>query len=71
VRAFGYDASNAKLRAWISSTLPEFADMEPERITVLTSTMRRLIDATDVAAFLLKSAVANASFARSDDVTGC
>jgi CRISPR system Cascade subunit CasA len=70
VRAFGYDASNAKLRAWVSSTLPEFASIDDECRKKLIDAVRGLIEATDIAAFVLKAAVVNALYGRGDDVKG-
>lgn len=70
VRAFGYDASKAKLRAWTSSSLPEFADVDRTTLATLTRTVRGLVGATEIAAFLLNSAVVNARHARGDEVKG-
>lgn len=64
IRAFGYDASNAKIRAWISSTLPAFAPSDPDRLAALMGTVQALVSATDSAAFVLQSAVADAFHAR-------
>lgn len=70
IRVFGYDASNAKIRAWISSTLPAFSATDPERIASLASTVRSLVDATNDAAYVLQSAAAEALHARADETPG-
>lgn len=70
IRVFGYDASNAKIRAWISATLPAFAPTEPERLSALMSTVRALVEATDTAASVLQASVANALHARGEDTPG-
>jgi CRISPR system Cascade subunit CasA len=70
IRVFGYDASNAKVRAWISSTLPAFAPSNPERLAALTETVGALVEATENAAYVLHGAVANALHARADDTPG-
>ncbi len=60
IRVFGYDASNAKIRAWIASTLPAFAPSDPERLAALMGTVQACVAATDSAAYVLQSAVADA-----------
>ncbi|CAN5545302.1 type I-E CRISPR-associated protein Cse1/CasA [soil metagenome] len=60
IRAFGYDATNAKLRSWISTALPGFAPSDEGRLELLVATVRALVDATDVAAFVVKAAVVSA-----------
>lgn len=70
IRVFGFDASNAKIRAWISSTLPAFSPSDPDRLAGLTTTVRALVDATDSAAYVLQSAVNDAVHARADEAPG-
>jgi CRISPR system Cascade subunit CasA len=60
IRAFGYDATNAKLRSWISAALPGFAPREEGRLELLVATVRALVEATDIAAFVVKGAVISA-----------
>lgn len=66
IRAFGYDATNAKLRSWVSASLPGFPATDPARLNTFVATVRCLVDATDVAAFLVKAAVVSALHASGD-----
>lgn len=70
IKVFGYDAANAKIRAWISSTLPAFAPTEPERLAALTSVVSALVEATDAAAYVLQHAVDDATHAKADEAPG-
>ena len=66
IRAFGYDATNAKLRSWVSASLPACPATDTARLNTLVATVRSLVDATDVAAFLVKASVVSAHHASSD-----
>ena len=66
IRAFGYDAKNAKLRSWVSASYPGFPATDSARLNTLIATVRALVDATDVAAFLVKAAVVSARHASGD-----
>lgn len=70
LRIFGYDASNAKIRAWISSVLPAFAESDPDRLAAIDAAVRALVDATERAGYVLQQSVATALHARADDAPG-
>jgi hypothetical protein len=62
VHAFGFDATNAKVRAWVDARLPAFAEPDPGRLAEMFSLVSSLTTATDVAAFKLQRVVVQALY---------
>lgn len=69
VRAFGYDAAQAKIRAWIEARLPAFAEPDEERLLAAADVVRSLSEATEKAAYVVQEAVVRALY-KDEDVSG-
>jgi CRISPR system Cascade subunit CasA len=70
LRAFGFDVTNAKARAWIDARLPAFAEHDEARLRAIASLVASLTDATDLAAYSLQRAVVDALYRSEEDPPG-
>jgi CRISPR system Cascade subunit CasA len=70
LHAFGFDVTNAKVRAWIDTRLPGFVELDATRLAQISVLIASLTDATELAAYTLQRTVVDALYAGSDDPPG-
>jgi hypothetical protein len=70
LRAFGFDVTNAKVRSWIDTRLPGFAEPEPDRLQSISALIASLTDATELAAYTLQRVVTEAVYGGSEAPPG-
>jgi CRISPR system Cascade subunit CasA len=70
LHVFGFDVTNAKVRSWIDTRLPAFAEGDERRLAELSALIASLTDATELAAYTLQRTVTDALYGGSDDPPG-
>ena len=70
LHAFGFDVTNAKVRSWIDTRLPAFAESDQTRLAEISELVVSLTEATEFAAYSLQRTVIGALYGGSDDPPG-
>jgi len=70
LHAFGFDVTNAKVRAWIDTRLPAFAEPDEHRLEQAAALVTCLTEATGLAAYTLQRTVTDALYGGSEAPPG-